>query len=92
MSVYNAGDWGLSPGSGRSPGGGNGNPLKFSYLENPVDRGTWRATCPWGHKESDITEVTWHTRIQSTVITVFEGHLNNCYRKVTEGLSWGSGG
>ena len=31
------------PGSGRSPGGGNGNPLQCSRLENPVDRGAWRA-------------------------------------------------
>ena len=31
------------PGSGRSPGGGNGSPLQYSYLENPMDRGTWRA-------------------------------------------------
>ena len=33
------GDSGLIPGSGRSPGGGNGNPLQYSYLENPMDRG-----------------------------------------------------
>ena len=32
------------PMSGRSPGEGNGNPLQFSYLENPMDRGAWRAT------------------------------------------------
>ena len=32
------------PGSGRSPGGGHGNPLQYSCLENPMDRGTWRAT------------------------------------------------
>jgi len=31
-------------GSGRSPGGGHGNPLQYSYLENPMDRGAWRAT------------------------------------------------
>ena len=35
---------GLIPGLGRSPGGGNGNPLQYSCLENPVDRGAWRAT------------------------------------------------
>ena len=33
-------DMGLIPGSGRSPGGGHGNPLKYPYLENPMDRGT----------------------------------------------------
>ena len=39
----NAEDVGLIPGSGRYPGGGNGNPLQYSYLENSMDRGTWRA-------------------------------------------------
>ena len=38
------GDLGLIPGSGRSPGEGNGNPLQYSYLENPMDRGAWWAT------------------------------------------------
>ena len=40
----NAGDVGSVPGEGRSPGGGNGNPLQYSCLENPMDRGAWRAT------------------------------------------------
>ena len=35
-SVYNVGDWGSIPGSGRSPGEGNGNPLQYSVLENPM--------------------------------------------------------
>ena len=35
----NAGDWGSTPGSGRSPGEGNGNPLQYSCLENSMDRG-----------------------------------------------------
>ena len=39
----NAGDPGSIPGSGRSPGGGNGNPLQHSCLENPMDRGAWRS-------------------------------------------------
>ena len=43
-SVCNAGDLGLIPGSGRSPGEGNGNPLQYSCLENPMDRGAWQAT------------------------------------------------
>ena len=38
-----AGDAGLIPGSGRSPGGGHGHPLQYSCLENPMDRGAWRA-------------------------------------------------
>ena len=37
-------DAGLIPGPGRSPGEGNGNPLQYSCLENPMDRGAWRAT------------------------------------------------
>ena len=45
----NAGDLGLMPGLGRSPGGGNGNPLQYSGLENSMDRGAWWATVPWGN-------------------------------------------
>ena len=41
-SSCNAGDRGLIPGLGRSPGEGNGNPLHYSCLENPLDRGDWR--------------------------------------------------
>ena len=62
--LANAGDMGLIPGSGRSPGGGNGNPLWYSCLENPMDRGAWQAAV---HRiaEPDTTEVTsltctWH--------------------------------
>ena len=40
----NMGDWGSISELGRSPGGGNGNPLQYSCLESPVDRGAWRAT------------------------------------------------
>ena len=43
-SAWNAGDLGSIPGSGRSPGEGNGNPLQYSCLENPMDRGAWQAT------------------------------------------------
>ena len=43
-SACNAGDVGLIPGSRRSPGEGNGNPLQYSCLENPMDRGAWQAT------------------------------------------------
>ena len=40
----NAGDLGSIPGSGRSPGGGHGNPLQCSYLDNLMDRGAWQAS------------------------------------------------
>ena len=51
----NAGDLGSFPGSGRCPGEGHGNPLHYSCLENPIDRGVWRATVH-GVAESDKTE------------------------------------
>ena len=43
-SACNVGDLGSIPGSGRSPGGGNGYPFQYSYLENPMDGGAWWAT------------------------------------------------
>ena len=43
-SACSTGDPVSIPGSGRFPGEGNGNPLQYSYLENPMDRGTWQAT------------------------------------------------
>ena len=48
-------DSGSVPGSGRSPGEGNGNLLQYSCLENPMDRGAWRAIVHGVAKESDIT-------------------------------------
>ena len=48
----NAGDAGLIPGSGRSPGKQHGNPFQYSCLENPMDRGNWQAM---GSQESDTT-------------------------------------
>ena len=61
-SAEDAGDAGLIPGSGRSPGVGNDNPLCTFYLENPKDRGAWRATA---HRVSESqtppsTAQQWH--------------------------------
>ena len=64
-SVYNAGDPGSSPGSGRSPGVGNGNPLQYSCLENPHGQRSQAGYSPWGHKESGMTE---HTHISRSVL------------------------
>ena len=56
-------------GSGRSLGGGHGNPLQCSCLENPVDRGAWRATVHMGRKESDTAEGAHpHTQSQISVL------------------------
>ena len=56
-SAHNAGDLGLIPGLGRSPGEGNGNSLQYSCLENPMDREAWQATVQ-GCREPDMTEPT----------------------------------
>ena len=61
----NAGDIreaGSIPGSGRFPGGRHGNPLRYSCLENPMDRGAWWAAVHReGHKEPDTAKATEHT-------------------------------
>ena len=49
-------DAGLTPRSGRSPGEGHGTQFQYSFLENPMDKETWPANSPWGHKELDVTE------------------------------------
>ena len=51
----NAGDAGSIPGSGRSLGKGNGNPLQYSCLEKSCGQRNLVGCSPWGHKESDIT-------------------------------------
>ena len=56
-----AGDVRLIPGSGRSPGEGNGNPLQCACLGNPRDRGAWRATVRGVAKESDMTKYLLNT-------------------------------
>ena len=53
---------GSIPGLGRSPGGGHDNPLQYSCLENPMDRGVWWAIVHGGHKESDIKKKNKKTK------------------------------
>ena len=55
-SVCNAGGPGSTPGSGRSPGEGNGNPLQYSGLENPRGQRSLAGYSPWGRKASDTPE------------------------------------
>ena len=75
-STCQAGDSGLIPGSGRSPGEGNGNTLQYSCLGSPMDRGAWRATVHGGHKESDTDEqLNAHTHAN----TIFSSLTNLDY-------------
>ena len=66
-SACNAGDSGSMPGLGRSPGEGNGNPLQYSCLENPMDREAWRAIVHGATKSwirlSDFTSFHFHVSI-----------------------------
>ena len=54
----NVRDVGSIPGSGRSPGGGHGNPVQYSCLENPPGERSLAGYSPWGRRESDMSEVT----------------------------------
>ena len=70
-STYNAGDPCSIPGSGRSPGEGNGNPLQYSGLENPMDRGAWWATVHGVAKsQTELSNVHFH----------FENLSNLCHK------------
>ena len=70
----NAGDMGLIPGSGRSPGGGNGNSFQYSYLENSMDRGTIQAAvCRVTNNHTQLSPPT-HTAVLSFTLSIFS-HL-----------------
>ena len=66
----NAGHTGLIPGSGRSPGEGNGNPLKYSCLENPMDRGAQQATLQGVSKELDTS---WRPMTTCGILVLWPG-------------------
>ena len=68
-SACNAGNSGLIPGLGRSPREGNGNPLQYFCLENPMDRGAWQAT--WGHKSWTRLSDFHFTSLHSFKVVIF---------------------
>ena len=66
-------DLGLIPGSGRSPRGGNDNPLQYSCLRNPMDRGTWKATV---HAVTEEWDMIWQlSNNNSNMYIYFAVHL-----------------
>ena len=87
-----AGDMGLIPGSGRSPGGGNGNSLQYFCLENPMDRGARWATVHVVAKESDMTEHlstrTYHTLYDQLHPPHFSEKKTGAQREVKKTVLW----
>ena len=76
-SACNARDLGLIHGLGISPGGGHGNPLQYSCLENPHGQRSLAGYSPQGHKESDMTEQLSTAHANSTVFR--KQKLSSCY-------------
>ena len=68
-------DAGLFPGSGRSSGGGHGNPLQYSYLDNPMDRGAW-----WATVCRVARSWTWLKRFGAHIHTHIQSYLTRKYR------------
>ena len=78
-SVYNAGDLGSIPGSGRFPGEGNGNPLQYSCLENPMDGGAWCRLLSMGSQRVGHDSVTsLQFTSQSLCKCMYLNILNKC--------------
>ena len=71
-SACNVGDLGLIPGLGRSPGGGHSNPLQYSCVKNPMDRGAWGSYRPGGLKESDTSD-----RLSTVHVALVFGYMNH---------------
>ena len=81
-STCNVGDLGSMPGLGRSPGGGDGNPIQYSCLENPHEQRSLAGNSPWSHKELDTTE--WlSTRHIHYVRMLLHGRLGGQQNMVT---------
>ena len=83
-SVYNVGDRGSIPGSGRSAGEGNGNPLQYYCLENPMHRGAWQATVHGAAKS--------RTRLSDVPVPIqenqrYQGNIS-CKDELDKGQKW----
>ena len=80
-SAYNAGDLSSIPGSGRSPGDSNGNPLQYSCLENSMDREPWQVKVH-GVAKSDMTEQITHTPLWCSMLPNNGPHIFSLERPV----------
>ena len=83
-------DLGWIPGLGRSPGGGNGNPLQCSCLENPMVRGTWRATVHKGAKSQTHSEATYQHAGTSPVVCllIWRVWVQSLVRELRSHMLW----
>ena len=87
----NAGDASSIPGWGRSPGGGNGNLLQYSCLENPLDRGAWRATVHGVAKSWTPLRVSTNTRTNTNKeLSLGRQLLSGFYKAIQQTLFKGN--
>ena len=78
-STCNAGDLASIPGLGRSPGEGNGNPLQYSCLENPMDRGAWQATVRGvSMSQTQLSDFHFHVQFLLSHTVIWESKLYKC--------------
>ena len=83
-NAVEARDVGSTPGLGRSPGGGHGSPLQYSYLENPVDRGAWLETVHWAtESQTGLKQLSTHARKDGQI--TFLWHLA-CFSSTPIGI------
>ena len=82
----NARNAGLIPGLGRCPGEGNGTPLKYSCLENPMERGAWYATVHRVTKELDMTDTKLQHYARQRGVRLVESNIHADFSKVD--LKW----
>ena len=87
-STCNVGDLGSIPESGRSPGEGNGNPLQYSCLENPMDRGAWEAAVHEVTKSrTQLSDFTSPLRRQAIINVDKDGEKKNLLCTVGENIN-----